>query len=84
MENNTITYSKAVSLRVKEIMGDISLNKLSELSLIPVSTLHDLIHEVSEFPSQRAIIEFCRYFKMELAEFYDSPYFYLEFLQSSY
>ncbi len=84
MENKQITYSQAVSLRVKEIMGEMSINRLSNLSLIPTSTLDDLTKGKSEFPSQKAIIEFCRYFKMELAEFYDSPYFYIEFLQIPY
>ncbi len=87
-KNKQITYGKAVALRCSEIIDTkakgISVNKLSELSLIPQSTLNDLIHEKSEFPSMKGIIEFCRYFNMSLAEFYESPYFYIEFLPIKY
>lgn len=86
MEKKQISFGQAVALRANEIRKEhnLSINKLSNLSLIPKATLIDLLHARYDFPSSRGIIEFCRYFNLTLAEFYDSPYFYLEFIQYTY
>lgn len=81
-----ITYGKAVSLRIQELMTNHNLNKnqLSQNSGVPYSTIMDIVNGKFENVSPKTILLICKYFKMELSEFFDSPYFYIDFLQIKY
>lgn len=83
MENKKITYGQAVSLRVKELLEKEQKTKywLALQSGIPHSTLKAIVDAKYDFVEPKAIMGLCRAFKMEFVQFYDSPYFYLDFLQ---
>lgn len=83
MENNKITYGKAVALRLQEIIDtyNFTKNKLAELCNIPSATITVLLQGKYEYPSQKSILAICNYLNMDLQEFFNSPYFYKEFLQ---
>ena len=86
MRKNKISFGRAVSLRVKELMTQHKLtqNQFSIETGVPVSTLCELLNVKHENIIPTSIIAICKYFKMELSEFFDSPYFYIDFLQIKY
>lgn len=70
-------FKKAVSMRIEELCAEknITINRLSETSTIPPSTLRDIVNCKVDNPSSTVIYQVCKTLKISLKEFYDSKLF---------
>ena len=70
-------FKKAVSMRIEELCTEknITVNKLSETSTIPPSTLRDIVNCTVDNPSSTVIYQVCKTLKLSLKDFYDSDLF---------
>ena len=70
-------FKKAISMRIEELCAErnITVNKLSETSTIPPSTLRDIVNCKVDNPSSTVIYQVCKTLKIILKEFYNSNLF---------
>ncbi len=70
-------FKKAVSMRIEELCAErnITVNKLSETSTIPPSTLRDIVNCKVDNPSSSVIYQICKSLKISLKDFYASNLF---------
>ena len=70
-------FKKAISMRIEELCAErnITVNKLSETSTIPPSTLRDIVNCKVDNPSSTVIYQVCKTLKIPLKEFYNSNLF---------
>ena len=70
-------FKEAIGKRILELCEsrNITPNGLAEKSVIPPSTLRDLVNCKINNPSSTVIFQICKTLKMSLSEFYDSELF---------
>ena len=70
-------FKKALSSRIEELCSEknITVNKLSEMSTVPPSTLRDIVNCKVDNPSSTVIYQVCKTLKISLKDFYDSKLF---------
>ena len=73
-------FKEAVSKRILELCDkyNCSPNRLAEMSTIPPTTLRSMLANKVDNPSSYNIYKICKFFKIEIKEFFDVDYFKLK------
>ncbi len=73
-------FNKAFAMRVSELLiaNKLSKYKLEKETGLSHSALRYIFNEVNKDLKLSTIFKVCKFFKMELIEFFDSPVFELE------
>ena len=70
-------FKDAVSERIIQLCEerDITINKLSEMSVVPTSTLRDMVSGKVNNPSATVIYQVCKPLNIKIKDFFNSELF---------